>query len=294
MHRKLIIKSMQQRYYYKFFDGDLHRGTRGFKMMQFQRSAYRAELEAQKYCKKMGASEWISDPNFFAGGVSYLIFADERKVNTNVWRKDMTDEGNGCYVPNVCAYDGMAFMPDKMQPSNTRDRIYSKQGRTFDEIKGKFDLQGWAKWLRLDVKGLTDEEITSAIHTAVSGKKFYSLMRLVPIGKVIEKPNGKKRYTQNQMKALSAERMRLSLPVVPTSRFYEVVGADLTLDANKEGKKKGIGSTPTFFHYFHNFYIALDYPCNSEDMKPLSVAEYMQAQRDFEKFCKEKEGTKIK
>ena len=292
MHRKLIVKSMQQRYYYKFHDGDLQRGTRGFKMMRFQHSAYRAELEAQKYCKKMGGSEWISDPNFFAGGVSYLIFADERKVNTNVWRKDMTDDGNGCYVPNVCVYDGMAFMSDKMQPSNTRDRIYSGSGKTFDEIKGKFDLQGWAKWLRLDVKGLTDEEITSAIRTAVSGKKFYSLMRLVPAGKITEKPNGKKRYTQNQMKALSAERMRLSLPVVPTSRFYEVVGADLRSDANQEGKKKGIGNTPTFFHYFHNFYIALDYPCNSEDMKPLSVAEYMQAQRDFEKFCKDNKETK--
>lgn len=279
---------MQKRYYYKFPDDDLRRGSRGYRLNSFNHQAYRAELEAQNYCKKMGADEWISDPNFFAGGVSYLIFADEKKVNTAVWRKDMVDEGSGCYVPNVRLYDGMAYMDANMKPSNTRDRIYSEQGKTFEEIKDKFDLQGWAKWLRLDVKGLTNEEITSAIHIAVAGKVFYTLMRIVPVGKVKDKGNGKSQYTRLQMKAMSAERMRLSLPVVPTSKLYEIIGADLTVFAkDNKDKKKGIANTPTFFHYFHNFYVSLDCPCKGENITELSSAEYANAQRDFEKMMAE-------
>lgn len=204
------------KYYYKF-PADSKEGKL---LRSFHRAAIKAEQEAQKYVKKVGADAYYEDPNGFVGGVGCVVFKDMKKVNTNIWRYIGKQEENGdlLFQPNVIVTGGQrTLQPGETVPKDSTRRIW----QDVQPIEG--DGERTATYIDLSARA------TNAPKT-------------------------------EQARAVQAERWRLKLPIVRTAAFYRIVHADLSALDGTQAPRKVEESTPVFFRYHSHYFIGLDHP----------------------------------
>ena len=82
-------------------------------------------------------------------------------------------------------------------------------------------------------------------------------------------PSPRQREPQWFRKAVEAEKLRLSLPVVGISEFYDIVKFQLP-DDKKDAKSSEPISTPAFFLHDGYFWVSFVYPCTADDMEEIS------------------------
>ena len=223
------------KYYYRF----LVESPEGRALRSFHRAAVKADEKAEQYAKRVGAETFFTDPNSFAGGVSIVIFKKGEVVNRNIWRLEQKNEETGeeWYMPNVEVVQGIHFVDaGRKLPIDLANRIFKR-------VLGSKTVNDTGK--RLDVPYL----------------------EIRPVMKDAPKAD--------RTRAVSAERMRLKLPVVRTEDFYRIVKADLT------DVKKLSTNTPTFFLHHDRYYISMDYPSLCADFEQIDMGMFQSRMNDM-------------
>lgn len=255
-----------KRYFYHFPDN----GARGKALRKYWHEAVKAEQEAQRYAKSMGADEWLSDPNFFGGGVAYLIF--NKRPDEQLWRKATVIDGVDCYEPNVRIMQMMVRVKHGLKPSDTWNTVYRRLPMTFEQVRSRYNLKQWAQIAHYILSGKDDKDWKKI--TDICGKDdFYDLARIYPATAIKVDRFGKEHPSRVQRKAVSAMKLRLRLPVVRTDELYRLMDADLAA-VDEQGKRIKPQQTPTFYHYWQDFYFGSDYPCKGDDLTEISFGEY--------------------
>lgn len=236
LHDKKILNNMNK-YYYKF-PADTHEGKQ---LRSFHRAAMKAEREAERYAKRVGALAYYEDPNGFAGGVGCVTFKEGKKVNPNVWRfvgkQEETDER--LYMPNARVTAGSRML---------------KAGETVPRDSARRIWQ--------DVKPVEGD-----------GERMATYLDIAPA--ITDAPRA------DREAAVQAERWRLKLPVVRLSSFYQIVHADLTTIDGTQAPKKIQERTPVFFFYHGCYYIGLDHPIHHDGFEEINQYTFNTTKRDL-------------
>lgn len=267
-----------KRYCYRFPEGS---NTRARAMMRYLHAARQAEREAQKYARQMGASEWISDPNFFAGGVAYLIF--NLRPDQQIWRKATVIDGVDCYEPNVRQVQMIARVPHGFHITETWNDVYKKKPFKFDALRNRYPLAKWAEMAHYDIIG-NDDTDWNALVGILGNDDFYALVRLLPETEIRRDKQGKEHPSRVQYKAVRAQKLRLSLPVVRVDELYALMDADLEAKDDNGKTIKG-DESPTFFHYWKDWYFSSAFPCHGDDLVEISLGDYMTQMRAAQKLA---------
>lgn len=265
-----------KRYCYRFPDNN----ERAKLLRKYWHEAVKAEQEAQRYAKSMGADEWLSDPNFFGGGVAYLIF--NKKPDEQLWRKGTVVDGVDCYEPNVRVVQMMVRVKKGLKPSDTWNTVYRRLPMTFEQVRNRYTLKAWAQIAHYILSGKDDKD-WKKIESIVSGDDFYDLARIYPVTTIKTDRFGKEHPNRMQRRAVSAMKLRLRLPVVRTDELYKIMDADLAA-VDENGNKIKSQQTPTFFHYWKSYYFSSDYPCKGDDLTEINFGEYGTALRDAQQL----------
>lgn len=75
-------------------------------MKKFWQACLNARKLADAFCNKQGAVAYHSDPMGFEGGVAYLVFADPKRVDHDVWREAAKVWDDVCFEPNCAQVPG--------------------------------------------------------------------------------------------------------------------------------------------------------------------------------------------
>lgn len=222
------------KYYYRFPS----ECKEGRALRSFHHACQKADQEAEKYAKKVGALAYYNSQEAFAGGVSCVSFKDPKTVNVNIWRFVGERDNEKLFMPNVNDTVGKKPLEHgKKTPKNSANRVYSQKPAT-DE-----NGQLWVTYIEI-----------SAV--AVSSPKT------------------------DRTHAVTAERWRLALPVVPVKRFYDAVGADLSVVDGTDARKVQ-ENVPVFFLFHDSYYIGLDYPVRNADFELIDLGEYQRKKNDM-------------
>lgn len=248
-------------------------------LTKYWHEAARAEREAQKYAVGYGADEYWSDPNFFAGGVSYLSF--KKEPDSDVWRKATKIDGMDAWEPNVRMVQMMARVAHGLQPSDTWNTVYQHKARTFDEVRERYSLEQWAQLCKVVLSG-NDDKDWRRIANKLRHDDFVDFVRIMPMTDVRQDNRGRLKPTRKQSRAVRAQKLRLRLPVVRVEELYSILGADVTAK-DERGHQIRAEHTPTFFKYWGEFYFCCDFPCKGDDLKELPFGEYMANMRQAER-----------
>lgn len=110
------------KYYYQF-RADTPEGK---KLRSFHRACQKAEQEAERYAKKVGATSYYTDPKAYAGGVVAVVFKNDSEINEKMWRFLGCQEVNGekLYTPNVTIAYGKDVVKAGKRPFETATKIY--------------------------------------------------------------------------------------------------------------------------------------------------------------------------
>lgn len=235
------------KYYYKF-PADSREGKQ---LRSFHRAAMKAEREAERYAKKVGALAYYEDPNGFAGGVGCVTFPQGKKVNQNVWRyvAKQSENGERLYIPNTRVTSCHRMLKaGETVPRDSAHRIWQK-----------------AK----PIEGSTERKVT--------------YLDIAPA--IADAPRA------DREAAVQAERWRLKLPVVRLASFYQIVHADMSAIDGTAAPKKIQESTPVFFCYHGYYYIGLDYPIRHEGFEATDQYTFNTTKREllFEEKMKEED-----
>lgn len=253
------------KFYYQF----LVNSDEGRLLARYYNSCIEAEKRAQQYAKRVGAVSYIEDPNFFAGGVSYVAFQEPKKVNTDIWRFVMKDsDGTQLFEPNVRTVVGCVKARDNFVPSDVAGRIYKKKSCGWDDVRQLYTLDEWLAFIGFHTSG--DKEMdTNAVVGILKDKKFFRFIDIIPMAA----PAEGRRRSKDGAKAIRAEQWRIALPTVRTEDFYGIVHAE-TMVKNEDGEesaaKKEEPCTPVFFAYLDYWYIGLDYPIIHDGFEPIT------------------------
>lgn len=229
----------------------------GRRLERFHHACMEAERKAEVYAKRMGAHSYYFNPNFFAGGVSYLVFKDPEKVNTDVWRVvHKTEEGELWWEPNVSISVGCVKARDNFTPSDVAGRTYQKQPCGWDDVRQLYTLNEWLAFIGFHSSG--DKEIDAQTVVGIlKEKRFYKFIEITPLA---APPVGRKR-SRDGSKAIQAEQMRMKLPTVRTDDFYKIMGADTS---GEDAGKNREASTPVFFKYNEKWFVGMEFPISQE------------------------------
>lgn len=272
---------MKQTYCYHF-NADSERGR---KMRSFWRESNKAEAAAQKYCSRMGAQEYLTNPNFFAGGVAYVWFDEDHKPDARIWRKAAVIDGDDMYEPNVQITIGCMNVKHGFQPSNTWNTIYRKQHLPFSEVVNLKTTDGWRQLCNRIMKKqkkpqladtyINKKALMADIAAKLADEEFVTYMLFKPCGiQSYKTVNGFEHTPMAGRNAVRAEQMRQALPVTKTEDLYELLGADITA-TDDEGKPIKPDTTPRFYYYRHEWYVSLCFPCKAEDMEAMTDGQFM-------------------
>ena len=231
------------KYYYRF----LVESPEGRALRSFHRAAVKADEKAEQYAKRVGAKAFFTNPITFTGGVSVVIFSNPEKVNLNIWKQvgENEETHERWFLPNTKVSQGVVEVDaGRKLPIDTANRIYRR-------ILGS--------------KTVND--------TGAKLKVPYIEIQAV-------KQDASK---ADRTRAVSADRMRLKLPVVRVEDFYRIVRADLT------DVKKLSTATPVFFLHHDRYYIGMDYPSLCTDFEQIDLGMFQSRLNDmrFEARLKE-------
>ena len=229
----------------------------GKKLSHFWHLCMKCEQEAEKYAKKMGGQYYYSDPRYFAGGVSFISFPDNKPKDAAMWREigKIGDEEDVVYFePNVTKRIDWEEIPTKdYRPQNSFDCIYGRQPVEKD-----------GKWYLQCIRFEYDEE-PGLSH------------------------NSPRVASRTVRRAIKAEMQRTKLPVMRVEPLLNLLGADWLQTETVDGKpQKSPETTPTFFVFENHYYIGCDYECKADGLKEISPQTHRTYQCKYEWELKKK------
>lgn len=233
---------------------------------------HKAEVAADNYAKSAGAVSYLEETNVFEGGVSFLIFDKDRKVDSGVWRSVGTVSGEECYEPNCHTQMSAAVLMDRnFWPSDTSTEIFEKHERTFSEVFGLCPLAHWAKVAHYELRGTEHlREDIQYLQKYFENTSFVKYMQFSsedgadtksPIGKKLKVKDKKAAARRNAelRKAIRMERMRFNLPVITMGRVLNTLQAETS-----EIKKQQMEFTPMFFPEGDSYWVSMQFTCTNK------------------------------
>lgn len=227
----------------------------GKQIDRFLLSCARCENEAERYAKKMGGQYYYDDPSYFAGGVTFISFPDNKPSDPGMWREVGVQHKDGSFTSvlepeyhgAVSDGDVLYFEPNvhkqvewvevdnvDTRPSDTFDCIYSPM----PHIK-KTDKDGREHFFIQRVRFVFSE---------ASGRSG----------------NGQRVASRTVRRAIKAELKRKRLPTIGVEPLLTIFGADTKNQTVKNP------TTPTLFLYEDYYFIGCDYECKADDMIEIS------------------------
>lgn len=252
----------------KFYYRLLIDSPTGKRLSEFWHSCITAERQADGYAKKMGGQYYYSDPHFFAGGVSFISFPNNKPKDPAMWREVGTQHADGSfddartpgYIRTAAADDIVYFEPNvskRIDWVEVPSRDYRPQD-SFDCIHSK-----GAPMVKTDDEGRE--------HYFVQFCRF----------EYNEGPghsgNGLRTASRTVRRAIRAEVLRTKLPAIRVEPLLNLLGADWMKTAGSDGRIKAPDTTPTFFAYEHHYFIGIDYPCSAEGLRDITSQQYRTA-----------------
>ena len=257
----------------KYYKVDISTNT-GTQLNQFLRKCQKADIAADKYAKRMGAVKYIQPMDVFAGGVDYLEFQCSKKGKEWI-EVPSGDPSVTLWQPNCLAIPAIKTVP---------------KGVNFELKWDEFIPGGIERAKRLsldDVKSLLGDDNIKKLREFEQANLGIGAYDYVPLhrfthgsDKLILSPSEaqnenrmspitRQRQPQWFRKAVEAEKLRLSLPVVGISEFYDIVKFQLP-DDKKDAKPSEPISTPAFFIHDGYFWVSFLYPCTADDMEEIT------------------------
>ena len=243
----------------KYYKVDISTNT-GTQLGQFLRKCQKADIAADKYAKRMGAVKYIQPMDVFAGGVDYLEFQCSKKGKEWI-EVPSGDPSVTLWQPNCLAIPAIKTVP---------------KGVNFELKWDEFIPGGIKRAKRLsldDVKSLLGDDNIKKLREFEQANLGIGAYDYVPLhrfthgsDKLILSPSeaqdndklsqsSRQRKPQWFRKAVEAEKLRLSLPVVEISEFYDIVKFQLP-DDKKDAKSSEPISTPAFFIHDGYFWVS--------------------------------------
>lgn len=236
--KKAEAQGQDVRHYYRV----AAESATGKAITRFWHACQKCEEAADDYCKKFGAKYFYSNPQFFAGGVACVAFAEGEKVDEKLWRKFMVLDGDQYYVPACEAVRESVEIPSReYQLKDSWDTIYLR-----DKIQ------------EISVPTEDGQTVKKVVMPKISFR---------PVGEQTDLQGRPIQASRKQRRAIIAEQKRLKLPVMTVQQLYRILGAELP-----EGRLSE--STPTFFLRSTTYYIGCVYPCRAKGMEEITPQQY--------------------
>ncbi len=265
----------KQNYYYKC---DVYSKV-GRKLNKFWNKAVRAAQRADDYARKYGAESYVQPVQFFEGGVDYLEFGDATP-DPRVWRKKLTSaEGHDEYEPNCMYRADVLVIPDnRFHPSNTWNKIYTRQHLTWKEAKPLKTLQQWAKIAHVELT--KDREADAkAVDECMQKYAFVSYLEFYGDDGVHLNDRDKRTCPAWLRRAIRAEQDRQALPVVEVRELLGLLEVKISTQKKVPGKITAVvmspSATPTFFVYGDSYYVCSEYPCTADGLHPITEGVFV-------------------
>jgi hypothetical protein len=263
---------MDKRFYYRFDCGT----ELGKKFRSLWRECDKAERAANVFAEKVGASQFYGSPAAFAGGVVCVSFDDTEKINKKQWRSVGKDQdGIEMWEPDVRQRNGVMVLPRRdFRPSDTATRIYARRSAPWGEVCRVYSLREWSEIAGIALTG-DDKKDMESVTEKMKDEIFCRYIDLYCEEEVPTDNYGRKRRMPLYMReAIRIERERMLLPVVPVSRFYDLLRANQSAGFD-DGKPHVVQETaPTFFEWSGRYYIGIAFPCSHESLEKIDAAKY--------------------
>lgn len=235
----------------------------GERISKFWQQCIRCEQAAEDYAKRMGAKYYYSDPRYFAGGVVCIAFAEDQRIDTQVWRKAGVDRNDGLtyYEPDVQQRTGLAEIPHRDYAlKDTFDRIYQR-----DKIIEREVPQCPA----VLPQGTTKEH--PELLPQGAKKLFIPYVEFFRPEPPARSNSGHRQASRGLRKAIKAEALRLRLPVMRTGQLLAILTATPvpSMDVSRPT------ATPTFFPFRSRYFIGTASDCSTNsDLMPITSQQY--------------------
>ena len=257
----------------KYYKVDRSTNT-GKQLDLFLRKCQKADIAADKYAKRMGAVSYIQPMDVFAGGVDYLEFQCSKKGKE--WIE--VPSGNPSvtlWQPNCLAVPAIKSVPKGVNFELKWDEfipggIKCAKRLSLDDIKTLLGDDHVKKLREFEKANLGVGAYDYVpLHRFTHGSDKIALNASEASDKNQNISRSHQRKPQWFRKAVEAEKLRLSLPVVEMSDFQEIVKFKLP-DDKKDAKSSEPLSTPAFFIYDGYFWVSFSYPCTADDMEEIT------------------------
>lgn len=238
----------------------------GIKLSELLQTCIRAEKDAMDYVMRVAGSghEYYESESGMAGGIDYVVFKDEEKVDPRVWRKACVMDGkDSCYVPNVEIGYGVALLTsERFKPSDTKTREFLDEIFSFKQVFLNQPIEFWSQLSGIPYAKLAKEmnpmKQFSMLQSILGDKKFIRYREY----RNKNSKDGKQRNDRNFARALEFEKRRLKLPVVNIESLYGILGAVIPVKPKKEQGQ----FTPVWFKHQGSWYISMSFDSNNKDL----------------------------
>lgn len=270
---------MAKHYYKLLIDSPV-----GKQLTNFWHHCQKCEQEAEKYAKKMGGQYYYPDPNYFAGGVTFISFPGNKPSDPLMWREVGTEYADGHFQESRD--------PNYRGPSTTADVTYFEPN-----ISKRID------YVEIPNKDYRPADTFDCIHSTLpplerDGKLFLQCVRF----EYNEPPrHSGKDYSlfriasRSVRRAIKAEVKRTRLPVMRVEPLLHLLGAVIPDPAASSAAAAVSGaspseakSTPTFFPYLCTYYIGCDFECHAEGLSEITPQIHRMYQCKAEREMKQK------
>ena len=273
----------------KYYKVDISTNT-GTQLNQFLRKCQKADIAADKYAKRMGAVGYIQPMDVFAGGVDYLEFQCSKKGKEWI-EVPSGDPSVTLWQPNCLAIPAIKTVPKGVNFELKWDEfipggIKRAKRLSLDDIKlllGDDNVKKLREFEQANLGICAYDYVPLHRFTHGSDKLTLSVSEAQDNDKL--SPSSRRRKPQWFRKAVEAEKLRLSLPVVEISDFQEIVKFQLPED-KKDAKSSDSLSTPAFFLHDGYFWVSFIYPCTADDMEEITKETFEYAMNTAKRASK--------
>lgn len=236
----------------------------GVRLGEFWRKALHAARKAEAYAKRMGAVSYIQPVQFFEGGVDFLEF--DKAPDAEVWRKKELGDAV-VYEPNCTANAGVMILPkDNFIPADGFDKIYNKEHYTWEQVSQSHPLEYWSLIVGYALTG-DKEKDWDAINAQMRGKYFVTYIQFTG-----DQKQRRGKVPVSLRKAIRAEKMRMSLPVVTVEELFSILSFQMPDTKAGVSKLSRSLATPVFFIYDATYYIKAWGVCVADGLVEISKA----------------------
>ena len=263
----------------KFFKIELKSET-GKKLLDLLQTCISAEKQAMEYVMRVAGTghEYYESESGMVGGIDYVVFREDEKVDPNVWRKACVMDGkDNCYVPNVKIGYGVAMLTsEKFKPSDTKTREFFDEIFSFRQVFLNQPVEFWSQISGIPYAKIAKEtnpmKQCLLINSVLGNEKFIRYREY-------SNPNEKKDKTKNDRnftRALDYEKRRLKLPVVSIESLYGILGAVIPV---KQKKNQG-HFTPVWFKNEDSWYVSMSFDSKNKDLKKILEGTFKNVVKD--------------